>query len=67
MNAATTPTPLRDETPADRQRRIARSREILAGIEAKIKRLQHAKQERERALAEFNAGNFPGLDSENTN
>ena len=59
--------PLRDETAAERQRRIARSRQILAGIEAKIQRLQHAKQERQRALAEINTGTFPGLDRENKN
>jgi hypothetical protein len=63
MNAAAT-SPLRDETPADLQRRIARSREILAGIEAKIQRLLYAKEQRRRALEELNAATSRGLDHE---
>jgi hypothetical protein len=53
------PSPPRNETAAERQHRIARSREILAGIEAKIQRLQHAREIRLRAL---NAATFRGLD-----
>ncbi len=51
---------------SDPQRRIRRSQDILAGIERKIQRLQHAKAERSRALAELNAANFRGLDHEHT-
>ena len=58
--------PLREETAEERQHRIARSREILAGIEAKIERLQHAKQVRQRALATLSAGTCPGSDYERT-
>ncbi len=44
------PVPLRDETPAERERRIARSKELLKAIEQKIARLQQARAERMRAL-----------------
>jgi hypothetical protein len=69
MDAADPITPLPPtafEGDAELQRRIARSRQILAGIEAKIERLQHAKIERQRALASLNAATFRGLDREST-
>jgi hypothetical protein len=60
------PSPTVPESDAELQRRITRSREILAGIEAKIQRLQHARAERQRALASINAANVRGLDREST-
>jgi len=69
MNAADTipPLPLTAlESDTELQRRRVRSRQILAGIEAKIQRLQHAKAERLRALASFNAATSRGLDHEHT-
>lgn len=66
MTANTAPAPLRDETADERQRRIARCKEILAGIEAKIERLKYARAARLRALAALHAGTCPGLDHEQT-
>jgi hypothetical protein len=68
MSNDTASTPLREETAAERQHRIARSREILAGIESKIARLQYAREQRKRSLAQLNAdanaATMRGLDDE---
>jgi hypothetical protein len=73
MNAgpatATPPSsPTAVQSAAELARRRARSQEILAGIQAKIKRLEHAKAVRQQALVSLNAATSRGLDeNERTN